>query len=312
MNAKRVVELVSNKRIGVLMGGISAERDVSLKTGAAVLASLKRMGIDAVGIDAGRDLCERVKEERIDIAFIALHGRYGEDGCVQGALELMGVPYTGSGVEASAVAMDKAMTKTIMNAIGVTTPPWRMFSKKTFKGAPSLTDIKAPVVVKPSASGSSIGVAICSSDEEILPALEKAFEEDTSVMVEEFVEGTLVTLGILGDRVLPPIEIETVSGFYDYEHKYTPGRTNYHLPARLDSQVLDRASEITMRAHNALGCEGVSRSELIVDDEGELWFLELNTLPGMTETSLLPKAAQAVGLSFDDLTLAILEAALDG
>lgn len=309
MEAKEALGRLEGVRIGVLMGGMSSEREVSLGTGAAVLESLGRLGLSAVGIDAGRDLCRRVEEEKIDMAFIALHGRYGEDGCVQGALELLGVPYTGSGVAASALAMNKPLAKTLARAAGLDTPDWTIVRAVDEK---VIADMEPPVVVKPAASGSSIGVTICRERGHVAPAIEEALREGGAAMVEDFVEGRLVTVGILGDMALPPIEIEAASGFYDYDSKYTPGRSRYHVPARLGAAALERVGEAAMNAHRTLGCAGFSRSELIVDDAGRAWFLELNTIPGMTKTSLLPMAARAAGLSFDDLALTILKEASGG
>lgn len=306
MNSGNTMAQLKAKRIGVLMGGMSSEREVSLKTGSAVLASLERLGMDAVGIDAGRDVCAKLGEGKVDIAFIALHGKYGEDGCVQGALEMMGIPYTASGVAASAIAMNKRITKLVCQGAGVRTPAW----KELRKGA-SLESVTAPVVIKPASGGSSIGVSVCLGEEQIEPAVRLAFEEDREALAEDFIEGPLITVGILGDMVFPPVEIEPAKGFYDYSNKYTPGSTTYHIPARLPQATLDEACQMTMKIHSALGCRGATRSELIVDEDGLPWFLEINTIPGMTQTSLLPKAAAALGMSFDDLVLTMLMEALD-
>ncbi len=293
------------------MGGKSSEREVSLVSGAEVISSLERLGLDCVKIDLASDLCAVVKEEMIDIAFIALHGKYGEDGCVQGALETMGIAYTGSGVKASAMAMSKITTKIIAKAIGVDTPEWQVVRKNTVDEDIAKLGLVAPVVVKPDSAGSSIGVSICHDDNDIETAIRGALDSDDTVIVEKFIEGALVTIGIVGQRVLPPVEIETGSGFYDFNHKYTPGDTVYHTPARLQQKTLDRMSGLTMKIHRELGCAGMSRSEFIVDKHGKPWFLELNTIPGLTESSLLPKAAAAAGMSFDDLVLVILGEAVD-
>jgi D-alanine-D-alanine ligase len=310
MNSENRVARLKGKKIGVLMGGLSNEREVSLKTGAAILASLERLGMNAVGIDAGRDVCVQLTARKVDIAFIALHGKYGEDGCVQGALEMMGIPYTGAGVTASAMAMNKRVTKLVCQSVGVRTPGWRELANET-DIAGALACVKAPVVVKPASGGSSIGVSVCLADEEIAPAVSRAFAEDREVIIEDFIEGPLITVGLLGDMVFPPIEIEPANGFYDYSNKYTPGSTTYHIPARLPQATLDQACEMTMKIHTALGCKGATRSELIVDKDGLPWFLEINTIPGMTQTSLLPKGAAALGMSFDDLVLTMLMEAVD-
>jgi len=294
-------------KVGVLMGGISNEREVSLESGSAALSALKRQGINAVGIDAGRDLMEKAAGEEIDIAFIALHGRYGEDGCAQGALELADIPYTGSGVQASAVAMSKISTKKMLKAFEIATPEYQVFEKRSFNEKKMALSIRSPAVVKPANGGSSINVSICEKDEEIAPAITDAFESDDEVIVERFIDGALLAVGIVGQTVLPAVEIETKTGFYDYSSKYINGATAYHIPARLKEAVVKEAQEITMKVHRGLNCRGFSRSELIVDKQGKVWFIELNTIPGLTKTSLLPKAADAAGISFDELVLTILE-----
>jgi len=307
MVERETLDRLKTMKVGVLMGGISNEREVSLESGAAALSALKRQGINAVGIDAGRDLLEKAAGEAIDIAFIALHGRYGEDGCAQGALELADIVYTGSGVQASAVAMSKTSTKKMLKAFEIATPDYQVFEKRSFNEKKMALWIHAPAVVKPANGGSSINVSICVKDEEIAPAITAAFESDDEVIVERFIDGALLAVGIVGQTVLPAIEIETKNGFYDYSSKYTPGATIYHIPARLKDEVLKEAQAITMKVHRELRCRGFSRSELIVDKQGKVWFIELNTIPGLTKTSLLPKAAGAAGISFDELVLTILE-----
>ena len=297
-------------KVGLLMGGLSGEREVSLMTGEAIFESLTNLGVDTVKIDAGRDLCKKIEQEKIDLAFIALHGKYGEDGCVQGALEIMDIPYTGSGVAASAVAMDKALTKAVATSAGVRTPKAVTITRDEFKTGGNPATISTPVVVKPSAGGSSIGVTICHTDNEIEGAISLALKEGDTALIETFIDGPLITIGVVGDKTLPPIEIEPVGGFYDYERKYTPGQTVYHIPARIKGDVAEEAAEMVMKMHRTLGCRGVTRSEVIVDSEERCWFIELNTIPGMTKTSLLPKAASEAGLSFDDLTRMIIEDAV--
>ncbi|MDH5509934.1 MAG: D-alanine--D-alanine ligase [Nitrospinota bacterium] len=299
------MERLKEMKVGVLLGGLSNEREVSLNTGRAVIDSLKRMGVDCLEIDAGRDLAQRLVEEKIDLAFIALHGRYGEDGCVQGLLELMGIPYTGSTVAASAMAMSKRLSKVFAEAVGIPTPPYMVVRRKESKTDSVGAQMKPPVVVKPANGGSSVNVSICREAAEIAPAIERALTEDTEAMVEEFVAGPLLTVGVVGDLALPAIEIETIEGFYDYKSKYTPGNTVYHLPARLPQTTLVEAAQMALRAHRALGCRGQTRSDFIVGPGGKVWFIELNTIPGMTQTSLLPKAAAHAGISFDELVLDI-------
>lgn len=294
-------------KVGVLMGGMSNEREISLESGAAALSALGRQGIEAVGIDAGRDMLEKIASQGIDIAFIALHGRYGEDGCAQGALELADIPYTGSGVRASAIAMSKTSTKKMLKALEIATPDYQVFRKGSYDEKKTEVWMGAPAVVKPANGGSSINVSICMSDDKIAPAIASAFQSDDEVIAERFIDGALITVGIAGQVVLPAIEIETKTGFYDYSSKYTPGNTIYHIPARLDERIVKQAQDITMKVHRELNCRGFSRSELIVDKQGVAWLIELNTIPGLTKTSLLPKAAQAAGISFDELVLIILE-----
>ena len=304
--SERILEKLKKMKVGVLLGGLSSEREVSLNTGQAVIDAFNRMGVECVGIDAGRDLAERVTREKIGLAFIALHGRYGEDGCVQGLLEMMDVPYTGSGVAASAIAMSKKLTKIFAQAIGVPTPPYVVVEKKKFNAGLAMPQTPPPpVVVKPANGGSSVNVSIVQNAKDLGPAVEMALTGDTEAMVEKFVEGQLVTVGVVGQQVLPAIEIETLKGFYDYQSKYTPGNTVYHLPARVSAAVTEQTARMALAVHEALGCRGQTRSDFIVDASGQAWFIEINTIPGMTRTSLLPKAAGHAGIGFDELTLAI-------
>ncbi|MDP6770746.1 MAG: D-alanine--D-alanine ligase [Anaerolineales bacterium] len=298
-------------KVAVLMGGMSSEREISLLTGQAVLDALKRIGVDAVPVEADRDAVEKVKQAEVDIVFIALHGRYGEDGCVQGALELAGIPYTGSGVAASAIAMGKVLTKDICRAHSVPTPDYHLFSSNISEEELINIGVNMPIVVKPANGGSSIGITICEKQEQVFPAIIKAFEFDTEVLLEQFIRGPLITIGIVADTVLPAIEIEPKLGFYDYDNKYTAGATDYHIPAKVSRKIEQEAIEMTLTVHRALGCKGMSRSEVIVDGSDKCWFIEINTIPGMTETSLLPKAALQKGISFDGLVKMILQEALE-
>jgi len=309
MDKIKLKKMLREKRIAVFMGGASNEREVSLATGQAIIDSLARMGIKADKVDFGAHTLSSITPENLDMAVLALHGRYGEDGCVQGALEIAGVPYTGSGVASSAMAMSKTLTKLVCKSEGITTPAGRVYFRRNFD--PAKTEMKTPVVVKPANGGSSLNVTICAREDEIIPAIEAVFADDDEALVEDYIDGALITVGIVGRQALPAIEIEAAQGFYDYESKYTPGKTIYHIPARLDKETLEQAEQITMRMHEALRCRGVSRSELIVDRSETVWFIELNTIPGMTETSLLPKAASAMGISFDDMVLAMLEDAIE-
>jgi D-alanine-D-alanine ligase len=291
---------LKTKRIAVLMGGLSVERDVSLRTGAAVTSALKGLGYDVVEIDAQKDLPQRLTAERIDVAFIALHGRYGEDGCVQGLLESMFIPYTGSGVLASSVGMEKVFAKQIFIGHGIPTPPYQAFSDP--KSALAATDslgFPFPVVVKPSREGSSVGVHICKTREQYRAAVEDAAQYAGLIMVEKYIKGREVQGAVLDNEPLGAIEIVPANEFYDYEAKYKPNSgTQYLFPAPLPPDQYARVNEVCLAAHRALSCQGASRSDVIVSDQGEVWILEVNTLPGMTATSLLPKIAAGRGIDF--------------
>lgn len=299
--------MITDRKIGVLMGGLSSERDISLSTGRLVAASLIKKGYSVVAIDVGRDLPQRLINEGIEVAFIALHGRYGEDGCVQGLLEVMGIPYTGSGVSASAVCMDKMLTKEILEHNGISTPKFSVF-RKDEEGNPA--SVRYPVVVKPLREGSTIGISVVSEKKEIGPALNSAFQYGDSALIEEYIAGMEVTAGIIGDRPLALIEIVPQGGFYDFNTKTTGGMAEYIVPARLSAAVSKNIQDIALMAHKALGCSYVSRVDFRVDPAGQPYILEVNTVPGMTETSLLPKAAGEAGISYDDLVEMILSSAL--
>lgn len=300
---------MKTKRIGVLMGGLSAERAVSLKSGAAVLEALKVQGYDAVAIDVDRDLPFVLVAERIEAAFIALHGRYGEDGCVQGLLELMGIPYTGSGVLASALAMHKLYSKQAFAAAGILTAPFCHFQRGETVSIPDLP-FGLPLVVKPVQEGSSVGVSIVKQESALEPALKEAFRYDEGILVEQFVKGQEVQVGILDDQPVGAIEIVPKNEFYDYEAKYTDGMAEHIFPARLEPALYAKALQVGLAAHRALGCAGYSRVDLLVTPAGECYVLEVNTLPGMTALSLLPEiAAKGAGLSFGALVERIIEAA---
>jgi D-alanine-D-alanine ligase len=293
------------------MGGRSAERAVSLNTGAAVLGALRRLGERAVAIDAGEDLPRQLARRGVDVAFIALHGRGGEDGTVQGLLECLGIPYTGAGVLASALAMDKKQSKLIFRALDLPTPDFEVFARGT-RGA-RLRRLAPPVVVKPICEGSSVGVTVVSEDAKLGRALAKAFRCDPEVVVEAFIPGRDLTVGVLDDEALAAVEMRPHSGFYGYGDKYKAGKTDYLVPAPLTTRQTARVRELALAAHRALGCRGASRVDFRLDGRGRPTLLEVNTIPGMTATSLLPKSAAAVGVGFDELVARILRSAqLDG
>jgi D-alanine-D-alanine ligase len=300
---------IKRKKIGVLMGGSSSERTVSLKSGTAIYNALKSARYNAIAIDAGKDLCEILKKERIDIAFVALHGGHGENGAVQGMLEIMGIPYTGSGILASALAMDKEASKKAFLYNGVPVPPFKIVRKEE-KELRSSSTFPLPWVVKPAAEGSSVGVEIVRKSEDFRKSLMKAFSYGSRVVVEKYIEGKEVQIGILNDRVLGGVEVRPSLEFYNYEAKYTSGLTEYILPPQLDKKTYVKVKETALTAHKALGCSGTTRVDLIVDSGRKPYVLEVNTIPGMTETSLLPKIAADAGIDFLSLLEEILGGAL--
>jgi D-alanine-D-alanine ligase len=294
---------LKTKRVGVLFGGLSAEREVSLRTGAAVAGALRSLGYDVVDIDVGKDLPARLLAEKVDVAWLAVHGRYGEDGCLQGLLESMFIPYTGSGVMASAVGMDKVYAKQIFLAHGIPTPPYRAFTdaQSALAAADSLP-FPFPVVVKPSREGSSVGVHIVKTRADYDAAVNDAAKYAGTLMVEQFIKGREVQGGVLDDEALGVIEVRAAREFYDYDAKYKAGSgTQYLFPAPLPPEQYARVNEVSLAAHKSLGCSGGSRSDVIVTDGGEVFLLEINTLPGMTATSLLPKIAAGRGIDFPAL-----------
>ena len=304
---------MNKRRVGVVMGGTSGEREVSLRSGAAVAAALADRGHDVVKIvlGAGVDPAQALVRARVDAAFLALHGRHGEDGCVQGLCELYGVPYTGSGVLASAVAMDKVKSKELFRLNNIPTPPYYVV-----RGEAGLADLEElhggfglPVVVKPRGEGSSLGVAKATTSSELDRAVRAALAHDDVVIVERFVTGREVHVAVLDGRVLGAIEVAPRRGLYDYEAKYTPGMTEYFLPARLPASRLSGVLTLAERAAQALGCTGAVRVDLLATEGQNEYVLEVNTLPGMTETSLLPKIAAAAGYDFGALCEAILDGA---
>lgn len=295
-------------KVGVVAGGISSERDVSLRSGQAVFNALKELGYNVVFIDAGIDLCEKIKIEKIDIAFLVLHGGWGENGAVQGMLEVMGIPYTGSGVLASALAMDKEASKKIFIYHDIPVPPFKVLSKKDYiNSAFNLSSFSFPCVVKPAEEGSSIGVNIVKNEREFQDAIDEAFKFGKRVIIEKFIEGREIHIGVLGDKALGGVEVRPKKGFYSYEAKYTKGLTEYILPPEIDDALYEKLKDLGLRAHNALSCSGATRVDMIVDQQGNPYVLEVNTIPGMTETSLLPKIASLAGYDFKGLVKEILE-----
>lgn len=293
-------------RVAVIMGGNSAEREVSLKSGRAVLKALVDAGVDAVGIDAAQDLIGQLQRQGITQVFNVLHGRGGEDGKLQGLLDFMGIPYTGSRVLASALAMDKVRSKYIWAQIGLPTPDFASLSNQSDWNEISARLGKA--VVKPVREGSSIGMSIIENATDMRQAFDRAREFDSEVMAERYIDGTEFTVAILNGEALPAIELHTPHTFYDYDAKYLANDTQYLCPAPISAEDTQVLQTLSLKAFNALGCEAWGRVDLMRDKQGEFWLLEVNTVPGMTDHSLVPMAATAKGLSFTELLLEILAA----
>ncbi|HEN8709813.1 MULTISPECIES: D-alanine--D-alanine ligase [Pseudomonas] len=292
-------------RVAVLYGGKSAEREVSLKSGAAVIEALSSAGVDVVAIDVGDDLLARLQSEKIDRAFIILHGRGGEDGSMQGLLECLGIPYTGSGILASALAMDKLRTKQVWQSLGIPTPRHAVLASEE-DCVVAGTELGFPLIVKPAHEGSSIGMAKVNSERELVAAWQDAAKYDSQVLVEQWIHGPEFTIAVLRGQVLPPIALGTPHVFYDYDAKYIANDTQYRIPCGLDSAKEQELIDLTARACDAIGIEGWGRLDVMQDEQGRFWLLEVNTAPGMTDHSLVPMAARAAGLDFQQLVLAIL------
>jgi D-alanine-D-alanine ligase len=298
-------------KVAVLMGGTSAEREVSLETGNAVFTALKRRKIDAHAIDAKDAFIERLISEGFDRVFIALHGRRGEDGVIQGALETIDLPYTGSGVLGSALAMDKVRTKWIWQRQGVPTPDFVLLRRESDLASVA-GEIGLPVMVKPVHEGSSCGASKVSRAEDLAQAWREARALDADVMAERWIDGAEYTASILGNRVLPLIRLETPREFYDYEAKYLSDTTRYICPCGLDAAGEQRIAGQALAGFDAVGATGWGRVDLIVDRAGDPWFIEVNTIPGMTSHSLVPMAAKQAGIEFDELVVRILETSMKG
>ena len=295
-------------KVAVLLGGRSAEREISLQSGHAVLEALKRMGVDAHPFDPSKQPIEDLLKQKFNIAYIALHGRYGEDGTVQGALELMDLPYTGSGVLASALAIDKWRTKLLWQSVGVSTPRYKILSADcNFDNV--VRDLGLPLIVKPSREGSTIGLCKVTSVEELPDVYQAAAKHDPIVLAEQYIEGMELTVAILGDTPLPLVRIEVSGELYDYKAKYLSHDTGYFCPSGLSAELENIIQTQALQAHRILGCEGWGRVDVMLDKSDKPYFLETNTSPGMTSHSLVPMAAKTAGILFDDLVIKILELA---
>ena len=298
-------------KVAIVYGGDSAEREVSIHSGRAVQASMRRLGYDSSLIDAserllsGEDVASLTGTDRPDVVFLAVHGTHAEDGAIQGLLELLHLPYTGSGIQSSAICMDKQLTKQILNANGIRTPNGQLLSGPDEPVTQSL-----PLIVKPNEQGSTVGLSFVETAEELCPALQRAFSYGDKVLVEEWIKGVEISTPVLNGEALMPVEIAPATGRYDFASKYLPGATEEIIPARIDENLIQRAREIALQAHKLLKCEGASRTDAMVRD-GEIYVLEVNSLPGLTTTSLLPNSAHACGISFDDICRRLIEDALN-
>ncbi|MBN2247096.1 MAG: D-alanine--D-alanine ligase [Coriobacteriia bacterium] len=312
------------EKIAVLMGGQSLEREVSLVSGKRVCDALEAEGYRVLALDVTPDLVTTLRSERPDAVYIALHGKYGEDGTVQELLEFLGIPYTGPGVVASALAWDKALSKRLFVADGIPTPAWVTFTAAAFKqmGAATALDLVPgavggfPVVVKPSKQGSALGLTKVDDASGLAEALLTALSYGDTAIVEKWIDGRELAVSVVSDRegvprVFPPVEMEPKSGLFDFTAMYTAGETDYYVPARLDDATMGAVIDRAARVHTLLGCERVSRVDMVVAEDGTPYVLEVNTSPGMTETSLLPMAAAAEGLDFQELVAHLVRSILD-
>lgn len=302
--------------IGVLLGGPSTEREVSLKSGKAVCESLESLGVKVVPIDITSDGVEEniqlIKSQNIDCAFLALHGKFGEDGQIQSILDELKLPFTGSGVIASKLAMDKVASRKLFEKCGLSVPKYKVREKELGQDAfGPVDDFRYPLVVKPANHGSSVGLTIVDRPEDLSKAIELALSFDDRILVEEYIQGKELTVGILDDRVLPVVEIVPKKRFFDYQAKYEKGMTDYIVPARLEGDMVLKIQDAAYKAHAILGCFGCSRVDIMLDEFNKPFVLEVNTIPGLTETSLLPKAAKVAGIDFRQLCIRLIELAYE-
>ncbi|WP_367680226.1 D-alanine--D-alanine ligase [Candidatus Fukatsuia anoeciicola] len=300
------------EKVAVLLGGVSSEREISVLSGKAILASLRQGGINAHAVDSKEVTVMKLKQLEFDKVFIALHGRAGEDGSLQGVLEFLGLPYTGSGVLACALAIDKLRSKLIWQALGLPIAPYISLNRQQFTTI-LLNDIKLltkhldfPLIIKPNREGSSIGISKVTQDNELLPALKEAFYYDDEILIEKWLSGSEFTIAILGNEILPSIRIQTSAMFYDYNAKYISNNTEYFCPSGLDQDEEQQLARLAKQAYQALGCSGWGRIDIMRDSDGTFYLLEVNTSPGMTNHSLVPIAARQYGLNFTQLVMRIL------
>lgn len=314
--AIKVKSLNQFGRIGVLMGGPSTEREISLKSGKAVYQALAKRGLEVSAIDIKTDNIEEnirlIKSKKIDCAFLALHGRFGEDGQIQKILEIIKIPYTGSGVLASRLAMDKIASRKILAGEGLRVPKYKTVDKISYNTDWKIgNNLCLPLVIKPATHGSSIGLSIIDKEEDLKKGVVLAFRFDENIIIEEYIKGRELTVGILDDEALPVIEIIPKRAFFDFQAKYQPGLTDYIVPAQLDREITKKVKTLALSAHKLLGCFGCSRVDMILDTNNLPFVLEVNTIPGLTLTSLLPKAAKILGIEFDELCLKLIKLAYE-
>jgi D-alanine-D-alanine ligase len=305
------------RKVVVLMGGESSEREVSLRSGQAVFNALKKKGYDVEALDVNKDSIYELKQINPDVAFLALHGKKGEDGTVQGMLEIMGIPYTGPGVACSAICMNKVLTKKIFSYENIPTADFAIITRESLTDSDRtvqnlIEKIGLPMVIKASTQGSSIGTYIVRQQDAILPSIEQAFTYDQEIVVEKYIDGKELTVSVIGNEepiILPLIEITSENEFYDYNSKYTPGMCHHIIPARIPADVEEKIRSISKKVYTTMNCRGFSRIDFMVDQKGNPYVLEVNTIPGMTEMSLVPDAARAAGIDFEDLVEKIIDLA---
>ncbi len=314
MNNKKLIKYLKNKKIGIICGGWSKEREISLLTAKNVACALERIGLNYQLIDINKNFYKQITQAKIDIAFIALHGKPGEDGTIQGFLELLGIPYTGSGVLASALGMDKILTKILFQYQKIPTPKFVTLNRNENsleKINLAEKELGFPIVIKPRYEGSSVGVEIVENKKDLIRKVKILRKEFFDIFFEEYIEGMIATCGILDDKPLPILElVPKKERFYSYKAKYTKGETEFIIPARLDKKTTLKIQELSLKAHKIIEAKGYSRIDLIVKDNKKPYFLEINTLPGLTELSDLPKEAEYLGISYDEVILKILKTAL--
>ncbi|MFZ2356539.1 MAG: D-alanine--D-alanine ligase [Candidatus Omnitrophota bacterium] len=303
-------------RVGVLMGGPSTEREVSLKSGKSVYEALKQASLDTVSIDIVTDNVDEdiklISSYDLDCAFLALHGRFGEDGTIQEILDYLGIPYTGSGAMASRLSMDKVISRKVLEVYGLAVPKYKVIKKDLYNKNDQLrNNFVFPMVAKPATHGSSIGLSIIDKPEELIGSIDLAFKYDDTIVLEEFIAGRELTVGILDNKALPVVEIIPRNRFFDYEAKYHQGMTEYRVPASIDETVVKKVQAAALKTHQLLGCFGCSRVDIILGKDNSPYVLELNSIPGFTPTSLLPKAAKSAGIEFNELCLRLIELAYE-